>query len=70
MGGDNDLYTRCLIAGYQPIFTEQPVAIQRNHNQGQITTDPEKIELENKGRIARVNRGYSSIEKRFDIFAI
>ncbi|PSO68494.1 MAG: hypothetical protein BRC38_01325 [Cyanobacteria bacterium QH_6_48_35] len=70
MGGDNDLYTRCLIAGYQPIFTEQPVAIQRKHNQGQITTDPEKIEVGNKGRIARLNRVYSSVEKRFYIVPI
>lgn len=70
VGGDNDLYTRCLIAGYQPIFTEQPVAIQRKHNQGQITTDPEKIEVGNKGRIARLNSVYSSVEKRFYIVPI
>jgi acetyltransferase-like isoleucine patch superfamily enzyme/GT2 family glycosyltransferase len=61
VGGDNDLYTRCLLAGYQLIFTELPLVIYRKHDKGKLT-DPKNLELRKKGRIERLNK-YPLIEK-------
>jgi len=69
MGGDTELYIRCLLAGYQPIFTELPVAILRKHDQGQMT-DAKNLEIRKKTRLLRVNKLYPLIEKRVDIVPI
>lgn len=65
-GGDTELYIRCLLGGYQAIFTELPVAIRRIHGKGQAT-DAKNIEIRKESRIARANKFYHLIQKQFDI---
>ena len=69
VGGDNELYTRCLIADYQPIFTKLPVVIYRKHDKGQLT-DAKNLELRKRSRLERVNKLYPLLEKRLDIASI
>ena len=69
VGGDNDLYARCLIAGYEPIFTEQPVVICRKHDKGQLT-NAKYNEVRLKSRLERLNKLYPVVEKHFDVASI
>ncbi len=57
MAGDTDFYIRCLLAGYQPIFTEKPMAIRRMHGKGQLT-GAGNIEIRKAGRIERATKYY------------
>lgn len=66
VGGDCELYTRCLIAGYQPIFTELPVATWRRHDKDHLT-DPRNLKIRKKGRLARLDKLSPLLEKRDDI---
>lgn len=68
-GEDTDLYLRCLLSGYHPIFTDLPVAIRRIHGRGQAT-DSKNLELMEKSRIARADKYYSLIEKCVDIVTL
>lgn len=65
-GGDAELYTRCLMAGYQPVFTEKPLAIHRIHSNGQMT-DAGNLIMRKKSRFERVGKLYPSIAEHFDI---
>ena len=69
LSGDNDLYIRCLLAGYSLIFTELPTAICRRHNQGQMT-DIKNIEMRRKIRLARADKFYCLVENCVDIVPI
>lgn len=69
VGGDTELYARCLIAGYQPIFTGLPVVIQRKHNEGQMT-DVKNLGIRQKSRFYRVNKLYPLVKDHFDIVPI
>lgn len=69
LSGDNDLYIRCLLAGYRLIFTELPTAICRKHDQGQMT-DAKNMEMRRKTKLARVDKFHSSVKKCVDIAPI
>ncbi|WP_299413457.1 glycosyltransferase family 2 protein [Acaryochloris sp. IP29b_bin.148] len=60
MAGDTDFYIRCLLAGYEPIFTEEPMAIRRMHGKGQLT-GVSNIETRKAGRIERATKYYPLI---------
>ncbi|WP_413162530.1 glycosyltransferase family 2 protein [Capilliphycus salinus ALCB114379] len=62
-GEDADFYARCLIANYTPIFTNQPLAIQRKHNQGQ-STDIKNQEERIKNRLFMIQKNYPLIENK------
>jgi len=64
IGEDAALYERCIISGYQPIFTEVPLAIKRRHSSDQLT-NAKNLENRKKHRLARVNKLYPLIEKQF-----
>lgn len=66
MGGDTELYARCLIAGYQPIFTKLPVVTQRKHDSGQMT-DVKNLRIRKKSRFYRVNKLYPLAKQCFNI---
>ncbi|NET33467.1 MAG: glycosyltransferase [Cyanothece sp. SIO1E1] len=66
LGGDTDLYIRCLLAGYQPIFNTQPLTIWRKHGKGQAT-DVKNLAQRSKSRLMRANKFYPEIAKRIDI---
>lgn len=66
VGGDTDLYIRCLLAGYHPVFTEIPAAIRRRHTGDQLTNTC-NIEVRRKDRIARVEKYYSLVRQCADI---
>ena len=66
IAGDADLYLRCLIADYSPIFTDLPVAIWRNHGD-QLTTTMKNEEARLKGRLSRAGRYYPLVKERVDI---
>lgn len=62
IGADREFYARCLIFGYHPIFTEQPLAILRKHDRGQLTDiDAGKIELRKQTRISYLEKLYPLI---------
>jgi glycosyltransferase involved in cell wall biosynthesis len=69
VGGDSDLYARCIVSAYNPIFTELPVAIRRKHGKGHLT-DAKNLEIRKKGRFLRIDKLYPLIEGRFDIAPI
>lgn len=60
---DADFYARCLIADYTPIFTNQPLAIQRKHDRGQ-STDIKNQEERIKNRLLIIQKNYPLIEKK------
>ncbi|MEA5499841.1 glycosyltransferase family 2 protein [Limnoraphis robusta Tam1] len=62
-GEDADFYARCLIANYTPIFTNQPLAIQRKHDQGQ-STDIKNQEERIKNRLLIIQKNYPIIQKK------
>ncbi|MBE9190692.1 glycosyltransferase family 2 protein [Gloeocapsopsis crepidinum LEGE 06123] len=66
IGEDAALYERCIISGYQPIFTEIPLAIKRKHSSEQLT-NAKNLENRKKHRFDRVNKLYPLIEKQFSI---
>ena len=66
IAGDADLYLRCLLADYYPIFTDLPVAIWRHHGD-QITTTMRNEEVRLNGRLSRAGRYYPLVKERVDI---
>lgn len=62
MAGDTDFYTRCLLAGYEPIFTENPMAVRKVHNMGQLT-GVGNIETRKAGRIERAKKYYPMVSE-------
>ena len=66
VAGDTDFYVRCLLAGYQPIFTGEPLAIRRMHNQGQLTGIG-NIETRKAGRLERAKKYHPLVSEVFDI---
>ncbi|MGB3533139.1 MAG: glycosyltransferase family 2 protein [Microcoleaceae cyanobacterium] len=65
-GQDADFYVRCLIADYKPIFINRPLAIQRKHNQSQLTD----IKNQNKritNRLYLIEKNYSLIQKKDEL---
>ncbi len=69
IGEDAALYERCVVFGYDLIYTGLPVAIKRTHSSDQLTS-PKNLEIRKKNRLARVKKLYPLIEKRFDIVPI
>lgn len=69
MAGDTDFYIRCLLAGYQPIFTEKPLAVRRMHGKGQLT-GVGNIETRKAGRIERAKKYYPLISEVISIVPI
>jgi glycosyltransferase involved in cell wall biosynthesis len=59
-GEDADFYARCLIADYTPVFTNQPLAIQRKHSQGQ-STDVKNQEQRIQNRLFMIQKNYPII---------
>jgi glycosyltransferase involved in cell wall biosynthesis len=57
LGSDTDLYIRCILKGYSPIFSEQSSVIRRVHNQGQMT-DAQNLRRRKKSRIERIEKFY------------
>ncbi|ERT04733.1 glycosyl transferase 2 family protein [Lyngbya aestuarii BL J] len=65
IGSDQEFYSRCLIYGYQPIFTEQPLVIVRKHNQGQQTdVNASTIKERRQGRIFYLEKLYPMLENQ------
>ncbi len=65
VGADREFYARCLIGGYQPLFTEQSLVLLRKHNQGQLTDfNHSKIELRKQSRISFLEKLTPLIEER------
>lgn len=69
LGGDNEFYTRCLLSGYHPVFTEKPDAIQRKHSSGQAT-DLKNLKERLNSRLKILEKHYASIRSCTDIQAI
>lgn len=69
MAGDTDFYIRCLLASYQPIFTEKPMAVRRMHGKGQLT-GVGNIEIRKAGRIERAQKYYPLISEVISIVPI
>ena len=69
IAGDTDFYIRCLLAGYQPIFTEKPMAIRRMHGKGQLT-GVENIETRKAGRLERAEKYYPLVSEVVSIVSI
>lgn len=55
VGGDIDLYLRCLVLGHSIVFTDVPLVIKREHSQIQLTC-PENLKTREKSRIRRVEK--------------
>ena len=66
ISGDTDLYIRCLLNDYQPVYTEVPLVTWRKHDQGQAT-DHRNGETRKKIRLSLVNKYHHLIEKRVNI---
>ena len=66
LGSDYDLYLRCLIAGFRPVFTGAPLAVKRRHGAGQLT-DPANWDGRVAARIARVGEFYPLIKRHFAV---
>ncbi|MGB3405394.1 MAG: glycosyltransferase family 2 protein [Microcoleaceae cyanobacterium] len=62
-GQDADFYVRCLIADYQPIFINRPLAVQRKHNQSQLT-DIKNQNKRIKNRLYLIDKNYSLIQEK------
>jgi glycosyltransferase involved in cell wall biosynthesis len=69
ISGDTDLYIRCLLNDYQPVYTEGPLVTWRKHDQSQAT-DHRNGEIRKKIRLSLVNKYHHLIEKRVDIPSI
>ena len=68
-GEDADFYLRCLLADYHLIFTKLPLAIKREHEQGQLT-DPKHLKLRERCRFIRIKKFYALAEGRSDIIPV
>ena len=68
IAGDTDFYIRCLLADYQQVSLEMPLAIWRNH--GDQLTNSKNDHLRMEGRLLRVHKYYPLIEKRVDIVSL
>ncbi|NJO77637.1 MAG: glycosyltransferase family 2 protein [Cyanobacteria bacterium RM1_2_2] len=66
IASDTDLYIRCLLAGYSPIFTALPTVIKRKHGKDQLT-DIRNFEARKKGRLERAKKYHPLVKKQFDI---
>lgn len=66
VGADREFYLRCLLFGYEPIWTEKPLAIVRKHDQGQLTNlSANKINLRTQSRIASLQKHHSVLNEHF-----
>ena len=61
VGADADLYIRCLAAGYNPFFIEEPLAIKREHGKGQLTS-AKNLKLKERCRFKRISKFYALSE--------
>lgn len=66
---DSDLYIRCLIAGYQIIYSEEPSAIWRKHSSGQLT-NVKDYEIRKQSRLDRINRLYPLLKQQAELGSI
>jgi glycosyltransferase involved in cell wall biosynthesis len=65
IGADRGLYVSCLVNDYQMIFVDQPLAIIRKHDKGQLTDfNASKIEQRKLSRILYLEKLYPLIEKK------
>ncbi|NET33466.1 MAG: glycosyltransferase [Cyanothece sp. SIO1E1] len=64
-GEDGDLYIRCIISGYAPIFTNQPGVIKREHGKAQLT-DTRNLKLMEQCRFRRIKKFYASSHQNLD----
>ncbi|OKH26448.1 glycosyltransferase family 2 protein [Chroogloeocystis siderophila] len=66
---DCDLYIRCLLCGYSPVYTKLITVTKRKHTQGQIT-DTKNFKLKKKYRFIRISKNYALAKERFEIAPI
>ncbi|MUL35996.1 glycosyltransferase family 2 protein [Gloeocapsopsis dulcis] len=66
---DCDLYIRCLLCGYSPVYTELATVTKRKHDKGQLT-DAKNSKLKKKYRFNRINKNYALAKERFGIVPI
>lgn len=66
VGEDAALYERCIVAGYELIYTDLPLAIKREHSSEQLTS-ASNLEIRRRNRIIRINKLYPLIEKQCNI---
>jgi glycosyltransferase involved in cell wall biosynthesis len=64
VGADTDFYIRCLLSGYQAVFTEQPVAIKREHGKDQLTST-KNLKLKEKGKLIRIKKHHPLAKESF-----
>lgn len=69
VSGDNDLYIRCLLQGYQPICTELPTVMRRIHDQGQAT-NWSNLSIRKQGRLRQIAKYYPLAKTSFDLPSI
>lgn len=69
ISGDNDLYIRCLLAGYQLISVEQPTVIRRIHDQGQAT-NWSNLKVRKQCRLKQIDKYHALAKQCFKIPAI
>ena len=60
---DTDLYTRAILNGFQPVFTEQASVIRRKHNSGQAMTI-KNIEPRIQNRLDALQKYYPLAEQK------
>lgn len=70
INGDKELYIRCLLAGYQLIFTELPTTILRAHEDPDRATNIKNMETRIKIDLAKADLFYSQVDKMVDIAPI
>ncbi|WP_413162531.1 glycosyltransferase family 2 protein [Capilliphycus salinus ALCB114379] len=68
-GSDTDFYIRSLLAGYQPIFTEFPLVIQRKHGKEQMT-NIKNLKNRIRDRFFYVDNLYPQVEKQLDAVSL
>jgi hypothetical protein len=66
LGEDADLIIRCLLTGYNLIFTELPVAIKREHGNEHLTNH-KNFKVKQKCRFMRINKFYALSDGRFEL---
>ncbi len=65
LGEDTDLYTRAVLAGYSPLFTELASVVRRKHGNEQAMTI-ENIESRVQNRLRAAKKYYPSAKRRLD----
>ncbi|MEM9808922.1 MAG: glycosyltransferase [Cyanobacteria bacterium P01_D01_bin.56] len=68
-GEDTDLYIRLLMQGYEPIFTQETLAIRRKHGQGQAI-ETKNMDLRIENRITTLRKYYPLIGKQILGFSL